>query len=310
MSQHNITGSSLSESDQQSEQKMSAAEGQLAALDTWMNHAPWHPRMVPFVVYVGFLVIISAGVSYVGLWTYPVLYVLQCSLVLWLLVRYRKLLSELNWKFHWSAVPSGLFLTFAWIALGKWMSGLSQAFNYSEVEHDFDKMAALQGSANQAMYWSSISLRLLGMSIVVPMFEELFTRSLCLRALHSWKATWLGIKQVLHDLPGVGDWFMHTQAGKAASVAEPAFTSEFERTKLGDVSVFAIVASTLVFMASHVPRDWPGCIACGVIWCLMVKWTNREGKKQYGLGPVIWSHGITNAALWGYCMYVGSWEFL
>jgi hypothetical protein len=37
--------------------------------------------------------------------------------------------------------------------------------------------------------------------------------------------------------------------------------------------------------------------------------TNRGGR-QMGLGPVIWAHGLTNAALWGYTLYTGDWRFL
>ena len=285
-------------------------KGALAALDAWVNEGEWQVRLLPFVFYVAFLIVISAAVSALSVVAYPFLYVFQCGVVLWLLWRYRAKLTELNWKFHWSALPTGIGLMFAWVWLGQWMSDLAPMFDYSGEVHDFDKMAAIESAGGQAVYWSSISLRLLGMSLVVPMLEELFTRSLCLRTLHSWKATWLGLKQVAYDLPGIGDWFMKTKAGAEASKQPPAFVTEYARTKLGDVSLFAIGATTLVFMLSHAMRDWPGCIACGVVWCLMVKWTNREGGKQLGLGPVVWSHGITNAALWVYCYMVGSWEFL
>ena len=89
------------------------------------------------------------------------------------------------------------------------------------------------------------------------------------------------------------------------------FTKQFYETPLGKVSVFGIAASTFIFMLNHVPRDYVGCIMCGVLWCLMVKWTNGESRKRkLGLGPVIWSHGLTNALLWWYTIASGDWQFL
>ena len=302
---------------QDKNQRSEGQGGRLGKLDLWMEGESWRPRVLPFILYLGFLMVIGGGVDYVGLGTYPFLYALQCGLVLWLLIRYRQLIPEMNWKFHWLAVPTGLGLTWAWIKLGmvmsEWQPGL---FSYEnlKVDHPFAKMAKDESEVGLAIYYSSISLRLLGMSIVVPMFEELFTRSLCLRALHSPKKTWLGVKQLMHDMPIIGDRYMHTESGRKASLEEPAFTWQFEHTELGNVSLFAVVASTLVFIASHVPRDWPGCVACGVVWCAMIWWTNRKGlKKKLGLGPVIWSHGITNAALWAWSLYYVNefgWQYL
>ncbi|QDU35579.1 CAAX amino terminal protease self- immunity [Poriferisphaera corsica] len=285
-------------------------------LDAIMTGSDWAPRLIPFVFYVAMLMVIDAGVSYGGLWLYPFLYVLQCGLVVWLLWRYRKQIPEMNWKFHWLAVPTGLGLTWAWVELGDYMTGLGSWFDFTklQVEHPFAKMKMQMDEGGRdwlvGLYYSSIVLRLVGMSVVVPMFEELFTRSLCLRALHSPKSTWLGLKQLAHDMPMIGDRYMLTESGKQAALQPPAFTEEFKRTALGDVSAFAILATTVVFMLSHVMRDWPGCIACGVVWCLLIAMTNRKGKKQYGLGPVIWSHGITNAALWWYVIETGRWEYL
>ena len=42
------------------------------------------------------------------------------------------------------------------------------------------------------MGWIALVLRLVGMSVVVPMFEELFVRSLMLRSLSHGRKTWLG----------------------------------------------------------------------------------------------------------------------
>jgi membrane protease YdiL (CAAX protease family) len=173
--------------------------------------------------------------------------------------------------------------------------------------HYFQKMRG----EYPATYSAGIFLRLLGMSLIVPFVEEIFNRSLCLRAMHSARKTGVALLQVLHDLPGVGEYLMHKPAVKAAAQQEPMFTKQFYETPLGRVSAFGIAASTFIFMLNHVPRDWVGCIVCGVLWCLMVKWTNAEGRKRkLGLGPVIWSHGLTNALLWWYTLASGDWQFL
>jgi hypothetical protein len=42
-----------------------------------------------------------------------------------------------------------------------------------------------------------------------------------------------------------------------------------------------------------------------VIYCLVLAATRARG-----LGPVVWTHGITNAALWAYTLYTDDWRFL
>jgi len=252
--------------------------------------------------------------------TLPYLYTVQCVLTAGMLWRYHKLLSEITLWFHWSVIPSAVFLTAAWIGLGWWMGGewparwdalmrgeLLGALDPQAEEHYFQTMRG----AYPGTFMAAIGLRLLGMSLIVPFIEEVFNRSLCLRAMHSMKKTGVAVLQVLHDLPGIGEWLMDKPAVRRAAQQPPMFTQQFNETPLGAVSVFGVAASTFIFMLNHVPRDWVGCIVCGVLWCLMVKWTNGERRKRkLGLGPVIWSHGLTNALLWGYTLYSGDWQFL
>ncbi len=304
-----------------------APDGALARLDAWMAKSDWHPRIVPFVVYLAFLPLIDLATTQT-LYAYPVLYFVQCSVVVWLLWRYRKLLPELNWKFHWLVIPTAVGLTAAWVGLGYAMTGLSSWFETAgspgnDDLHPFQELRL----AMPALFYLSMGLRLLGMSLVVPMFEELFIRSLCLRALHSARMTAIGVLQVLHDMPLVGEWFMHTDWGKRAAGKEGMFMQQFHATPLGKLSVFGVAASTFIFMIHHVPRDWAGCIACGVVWCWLLWYTNRgpgygdrgsvtaepasqQRRPALGLGPIVWSHGLTNALLWGYTLWSNDWQFL
>jgi len=296
-----------------------------------MESHPANPRFIPILVYLLFLTLVGFVRDWQP-WAYPTVYLVQCFTVGWLLWRYRKLLPEMTLKFHWTVIPSAVLLTAAWVGLGKGMVWLApEWFDTVNAEHPFAQLKP----EDQAAYLLSISVRLLGMSILVPLFEELFIRSLMLRALANAKRTGLGVIQFIHDLPGVGDLVMDTKIGTHAGKLPPIFTEEFRRHRLGVVTWFGIAASTFVFMLSHMPRDWPGCIACGVVWCLMVRWTNPAAAKQgadppgeadgsmqddlersrplpgdRGLGPVIWSHGLVNALLWGYVIYTGDWRFL
>ncbi|MCE9589805.1 MAG: CPBP family intramembrane metalloprotease [Planctomycetes bacterium] len=271
----------------------------LASLDAFMASHPFNPRLTPFAVYLVLLSVLSLTKD-LSAYVYPTVYALQCAVVAWLLWRYRKLTPELTVSFHWSAVPSGVFVLVAWIAIGMGMERLFPSLGQTE-PHFFEKMRG----ATPWVYRVSIGMRLLGMSLLVPLFEEMFTRSLMLRCLHSARATWVGLLQVLQDVPVVGDWIMETGPARRAAVLPGQFTSQFEATGLGVLSLFGVAASTAVFTLSHAPRDWPACVVTGVTWCLLLAWTRRRG-----LGPIAWSHGITNALLWGWTLYTNDWRFM
>lgn len=309
-----------------------------------MAQNPWHPRATPFFVYmIGLLV---GGLVHDGMFgtpelplLIPLVYTAQVGIVVFLLWRYRRLLPELNLKFHWLAVPTGIGLCFAWVYLGyasNWLAhqlidtpvGNAAAWlvptheqlpgNTSPKHGINDNRAAL----GDAWYWTTMSLRLLGMSIVVPLFEELWVRSAVLRgAFHAGK-TKVAFIQLASDLPIIGDWLCETKAGKDAAKEPAMFTQQLKETAVGRISLFAVCFSTFVFMLAHARRDYAGCIACGVVWCLLLWWTNKPNPRKgetwdmmppggrYGLGPIVWSHGITNAALWLWTIQTGDWQFL
>ena len=323
--------------------KPAGSDSPLARLDAWMAENPWHPRATPFFVYmIGMLV---GQLVYAGAFgipdlpaVIPVVYTLQVGIVAWLLWRYRKLLPELNIKFHWLAVPTGVGLMFAWVYLGyasNWLA--NQAVGIPAVgdvvawlvptheqvpgnTSDTHTINDNKESLGDAWYWSTMSLRLLGMSLVVPLFEELWVRSAVLRGAFNGGKTKTAFIQLASDLPVIGEWVSGTQAGKDAAKQPVMFTQQLQENAVGQISLFAVVFSTLVFMLAHQRRDYMGCIACGVVWCLLVWWTNRPKKGEtwadqpasgrYGLGPIVWSHGITNATLWAWTLYTNDWQFL
>ncbi len=308
----------------------------LEKLDSWMQQDPFPPRFLPFFAWLIGMLLTGLAADHIHPWALPPVYTLQVIVVVALLWRYRKLTPELNLRFHWTVVPSALFLTAAWMLMGWWMAGelgprwdaLMQgqflprfdeaAFASHSLEPnrfsttepgDFEQMQA----EDPALFFSAMALRLIGMAAVVPFFEELFVRSLCLRACARVKQTGLGLLQILEDLPVIGDWLADSPLTKPAAGKPPQFREQFEQNTLANVTLFGTIMSTIIFTASHLPRDWPGCVACGLVWCCMVWLTNKPSRpeaRRLGLGPVIWSHGLVNALLWAHAWASGDWQFL
>lgn len=295
------------------------ANGWLDQLDRFAAANPWHARVLPFVVYIAFLFVIDLARG-VSLYTYPLLYAIQCGVVAWLLWRFKRqgLLPELNIRFHWLAIPIGLGLTWAWIELGQLTIHLWPRLDGAGPDKDphyFQTMLEL----DPALGWASLVLRFLGMSLLVPLFEELFVRSAVLRGMHRPRDTGIAFVQLAEDMPLIGDAVSNTALGARAAAEPPLFTKQLMETPVGRLSIFGVVASTAVFTINHGMRDWLGCIACGVAWCALLWWTNRgalanpatpDAKPRLGLGPIVWSHGVCNAALWAYCVYTGDWQWM
>lgn len=295
-------------------------------MDSWMAENPWNPRIAPFAVYIVFLFISDQLAEHIDPRTVPLTYAIQCGLVLWLLWRYRKLLPELTLSFHWLAIPVGVGVLIAWILVGWAMAGefgmrwdalvergeflgridytaLNREAPWLAVEEPHRLETMLKTSKDIA--WTTLILRLLGMSLVVPLFEELFIRSLMLRSLHTWRLTKIGLMQLAQDMPAVGDWIDGSSKADKIDRYPPIFGRQFLATPLGQLSVFGVAASTFIFTVNHAVRDYPGCILCGIAYCLILAATRRRG-----LGPVCWAHGITNALLWWYTIATGDWQFL
>jgi len=303
-----------------------APSGPLAKLDRFMAEASWHAYAVPFFVWIVGLTALTFFTDDYPL-LYPIVYAAQIVLVLGLLWRYRKLTPELNVKFHWLAIPTGIGLLFAWLYLG-WFSTWLVPYFEPAVDATGQRIPTwferVRDERGPAFFWLCMSLKFVGMVVVVPLFEELFTRALLLRAFHQRKTTLLGLTQIATDFAGVGDRIARSDYGKRALAAGPVLADQFRSTPIGAITAFSVTLSTLVFMLNHSPRDYLGCIACGVVWCILLYWTNRGLVKSWhagrlpdgrvdpaasprkpalGLGPIVWSHAITNAALWAWTLY-------
>jgi len=297
-------------------------------IDDFMASNPWHPRIVPFLVYISLLPVVAMVLDWKPA-AYPLIYGFQCGLVTWLLWRYRKLLPELNLRFHSLAVPVGVGVCGAWVAMGWWMADewqprleaiqageLASAIDYDMRTNEPGRFARMEPhplatllESSVIIGWTAMVLRLIGMSLVVPMFEELFIRSLLLRGVSSLKRTGVGLLRVLLDMPVIGDMLIRSTAGIRASEEDPMFTRMFNDTPIGKITVFGLFASTIVFTMRHAPRDYAACLMCAFAYCYLL-WVTNRGEDKHGLGPVIWAHRITNALLWVYTVNSGDWQFL
>ncbi|MEX2672491.1 MAG: hypothetical protein WD294_10315 [Phycisphaeraceae bacterium] len=273
----------------------------LQKVDRWMALHPFHPRLIPFVVYVLLLMIIGF-VRDAQPDLAVVVHLFQIVIVSAMLYRYRRLMPEITLTFHWLALPMGLVAAVAWIGLGMGMHELHPYFQHEATPY-FDDMSPVAA-------WIAMTARLVGMAAVVPVFEEVFFRSALLRALQKPETAKITVIQFLDDLPFIGEYTMRTRVSKWADQFPRPLADAFEKTPLGAVTGFSIVSTlTLWCLISHIPRDWPGTIACGLLFILLV-WITNRGTRRLGLGPVIWAHGITNAVLWAYTLQTADWRFL
>lgn len=294
-------------------------------LDDWMQAHPWHPRALPFLLYITLIPVIQ-HLRETAAWTYPLTYTLQCSLVGWLLWRYRRLTPELNWRWHWLALPVGAGVFAAWVGIGWAMAGewqvrwdaLTQGRLLGLIDYGKGQPPSLATPASagpldprdpallgSALGTVTLLLRLVGMTLIVASFEELFIRSLLLRGLSSFRSTALGLIQFLQDMPVVGEVLLHSRLGAAASKQPPMFQHQFEQTPLGVLTPAGVILSTLVFTMHHQLRDYPACVVCALAYCVLLRLT-----AQKGLGPTVWAHAITNALIWAYTLKSGDWQFM
>lgn len=276
----------------------------LARIDRWMAAHPWHPRLAPFFIWVLGTIALARGLRDVHPALYIAAYAVTSAAVVGMLWRYRRLMPELNWRFHWLVIPAGAAAAAAWMGLGHWMETMWPSFKGEPVEPYFDDMGPGLG-------WTAMIIRGIGMIVIVPMFEELVFRSAFLRSFHSPRDVGIALMQMLGDLPVVGDWIMSTEASRRADQVRAPMAAAFERSRVGRLSTFSIVLTLALWCGlSHLMRDWPGTFAVGFMYLAVLTWTNRSNGQQLGLGPVIWAHGLTNAIIWVYTIATGDWRFL
>lgn len=289
----------------------SLAEGDAAGartffqrMDGWMSSNPWHPRVMPEMLY---LVLMSLALLVRDYFPtlYPAAYAIQCGATVAMLWRYRRLLPELTLSFHWIALPIGALVFVVWMLLGIWLAARFPDRFDSEGWNYFTHLGPIGG-------WIMLVLKFAGMCLVVPVFEELFNRSLLLRSFSHFRRTGIGIVNLAQDMPVLEDVLLENKWAKKAVRHRHVFADMFIETPLGQLTITGVLLSSFIFMLAHGTRDWPAAFFCGLMYCVVVWWTNprKENRRNLGLGPVIWAHAITNAMIWVYTLHTGDWRFM
>jgi CAAX prenyl protease-like protein len=115
--------------------------------------------------------------------------------------------------------------------------------------------------AQGQLQWDLIAVRWIGAALLVPVMEELFWRSFLMR--------WI-------DNPN------------------------FDRVSPSEVTLKAIVLSTLVFMLAH--TQWLGAIVAGLAYAWLYRYTRS-------LWAPILAHAVTNGVLGVWVVLNGQWQF-
>lgn len=120
---------------------------------------PWLPYVVPFAIYLAFLLIETPGNLP---WLYPVK-ALGVAAALWI---FRKDYEELRLSFSLWAVVIGVVAIAIWIAIDPYYPKLGKAAPFDPTGR-----------------WAFIAFRVMGAVVVVPLMEELFWRAFLIRWL-------------------------------------------------------------------------------------------------------------------------------
>ena len=284
-----------------SEEPAGDHSGWRAEFGQWMAERPWRARTAPLFVYALILwpveVLSTSQPS-----TYPAVYAVQCLVVIAVVLSSRRLLPELNLRFHWLAVPAGLIGACAWIFFRIWLADVHIPW-FSQPQKVLEHMTP-------DIRRISLALRLGGMILLAPIMEELFFRSLVLRSCSRAKFTWLAIVAYCRDTPGLGVLVTGRPFRPRQGPAPSILAREFRRTALGHLNAFNVSVMILLWcVVSHRPEDWPATVICGLLYAFVLRAGNSSGKSR-GLGPAIWAHAITNAALWFYAVQTSQWALL
>jgi len=123
-------------------------------------------------------------------------------------------------------------------------------------------------------------LRLAAAGLLVPIFEEMLTRGYILRLVVQWDKL---------RKKGSGDAI--GEALNSCSIADAA---------PGEVTLWAIVISTVGFTVGHTVPEWPAAVAYGLLMAGL--WMTRKD-----LLTCIIAHGTTNIALGFYARATAQW---
>lgn len=132
---------------------------------------PAAARVMPFVV---FLVLTGCQGKF-GAASADWFYLAKTLIGAWLIGQMRPLVTEMRWAVSWEAVVVGVLIFVVWVGLDPWYPKL---FSTGATGNPFTIFGAGSGWA-----WFFIAVHVLGMTLVVPLLEEVFYRSFLYRSL-------------------------------------------------------------------------------------------------------------------------------
>lgn len=138
-------------------------------LERWSSSPVW-VRVAPFVVFAGLTLLQGRLGPASAYWVYLLKVLIGGAMVWWLWPK----IPEMRWKVSWAGVLVGVFVFVLWAGLDpfypKWRGSSDSVWN----PHDY------YGSGSAAA-WFFIVVRMFGVTLVVPLIEEVFYRSFLYR---------------------------------------------------------------------------------------------------------------------------------
>ncbi len=127
---------------------------------------------------------------------------------------------------------------------------------------------------------AAVGLRLLAVTLLVPLFEEVLMRGYVLRLTLQWEEA--------------------RRAGAQDPLAEVLDQRSILEVEPGAWTTMAVGVSTLLFTLGHSPHEWVAALAYGVLMAAL--WVRRRD-----LLSCVVAHATTNLALGLYVVATGSW---
>ena len=207
------------------------------------------PDIVRFLPFAAFLVIGALGAkAFAGAeyWMYAAKTIVAGAM-LWV---WRGKISEMRWSFSLAGVAVGLAIAVLWIGLEGRVPTLGRLWDLAREWTGGPKAPQAKPpeawnpvaffSANAALGWAFVVVRVLGRSLVVPAMEEVFYRSLVYRYI---------------------------------------VNPRFETVALGTFRAGAFAGSSLLFGLSHT-EHWFSAIVCGAAYQALVVRKGRLGDAM------------------------------
>jgi CAAX prenyl protease-like protein len=132
--------------------------------------SPIYVRVAPFII---FLILTFAPMMGIGeSWNYW-FYLIKTAVGAWLIWEMRPFVAEMRWAFSVEAVVVGVAVFVMWVGTYQWFP------HFKASGPEWNPHA--QFGNNSTLAWTFLATRVLGMSLVVPVLEEVFWRSFLYR---------------------------------------------------------------------------------------------------------------------------------